>query len=357
MTGDLGSVTASAKGEVSISPELSVIIVSYETAALTLRCIQSALSQHDPSLEVIVVDNASTDGTVAAISRTFPQVRLISLGSNVGFARANNLGACHARGRFLLLLNPDAVALPGAFAEITEFALLWPHATIWGGRVVNADGSTNPRSCGRRPTLWSVVARAAGLGALWPGVPLFNSEAMPGWERDEMRHVDIVVGCFLLIRRADWQQLGGFDPAYFMYGEDVDLCLRAARVGGRPAITPRAMIMHVEGASQPRGPREVQILAARIRYLRKHLPQLHRIPAIWAVRLGIVLRLMGYLCVSPVPRYRPALIRMRHVWDNRDLWWNGYVDLSAQAPSDCEPDSADTDAPTWCAQCQEGPEP
>ncbi len=307
-------------------PELSVIIVSYQTCALTLRVIESALSQQVPRLEVIVVDNASTDGTASAIARSFPQVCLLAQAQNLGFARANNLAARRARGKFLLLLNPDAVALPGAFAEIIGFAHLWRHAMIWGGRVVDADGRTNPRSCARRPSLWSVIAQAAGLSALWPGVPFFNSEAMPGWDRDGMRHVDIVIGCFLLIRREDWFRLGGFDPAYFMYGEDVDLCLRAARLGGRPAITPRAMILHDEGASQPRGPREVQLLAARIRYLRQHLPRFYRAPAVWAVRLGVILRWMGYFLASLSPRHRPSLARMRHVWVMRESWWNGYPD-------------------------------
>jgi N-acetylglucosaminyl-diphospho-decaprenol L-rhamnosyltransferase len=307
-------------------PELSVIIVSYQTCALTLRAIESALSQHGPCLEVIVVDNASTDGTASAIARCFPQVCLLEQAQNLGFARANNLAARRARGRFLLLLNPDAVALPGAFAEIIGFAHLWPDAMIWGGRVVDADGKTNPRSCARRPSLWSVIAQAAGLSVLWPGVPFFNSEAMPGWDRDGMRHVDIVIGCLLLIRREDWHRLGGFDPAYFMYGEDVDLCLRAARLGGRPAITPRAMILHDEGASQPRGPREVQLLAARIRYLRQHLPRFHKAPAVWVIRLGAILRLTCYFILAPLPGRLPHLARVKHIWAMRDLWWNGYSD-------------------------------
>ena len=265
-----------------------------------------------------MVDNASTDGTAAAIAQRFAQVRLLTQDSNLGFARANNLAARAARGRFLLLLNPDTVALPGAFAGITGFPDLWPDAMIWGGRVVGADGRTNPRSCARRPTLWSVIAQAAGLAALWPGVPVFNPEAMPGWDRDEMRHVDIVIGCFLMIRRAGWHRLGGFDPAYFMYGEDVDLCLRATRAGARPAIKPHAMIRHEEGASQPRAPREAQLLAARIRLVRTHLPPFHQTPAVWAVRLGVILRLA---CCTLAPLAgRPAhLARMRQVWAMRAL--------------------------------------
>jgi GT2 family glycosyltransferase len=320
------TVSAGSVGD-GDDPELTVIIISFQTRELTLSAIESALSQHGPRREVIVVDNASTDGTVPAIAYRFPQVRLLAQAENLGFARANNLAARQARGRFLLLLNPDTVALPGAFAEITSFAHQWPHAMIWGGRVVDAHGNTNPRSCARRPSLWSVVAQSAGFSALWPRVPFFNPEAMPGWYRDGTRHVDIVVGCFLLIRREDWRRLGGFDPAYFMYGEDVDLCLRAAQLGGRPAITPRAMIQHDEGASQPRGPREVQLLAARIRYVSQHLPRFHRTPAVWAIRCGVLLRLAAYVCSAPFLGNLPAVVRMRHVWAKRNMWWNGYPDL------------------------------
>lgn len=321
----LAKAPGGPKGD-GAAPDLSVIIVSYQTCALTLRAIESALSQHGPSLEVIVVDNASTDGSAEAIARTFPQVRVIAMADNLGFARANNLAAKHARGRFLLLLNPDTVVLPGAFSEITKFAQAWPDAMIWGGRVVDSDGKVKLRSCARRPSLWSVVTQAAGLAALWPTVPFWNAEAMPDWNRDETRHVDIVIGCFLMIRREDWSRLGGFDPAYFMYGEDVDLCLRAARLGGRPAITPQAMILHEEGASQPHGSRGVQILAARIRYLRQHLPRFQKALAVWVVRLGVILRLTCYFITALSPGRMTQLARMKHIWIMRSLWWSGYPD-------------------------------
>ncbi|MGP6085769.1 glycosyltransferase family 2 protein [Antarctobacter jejuensis] len=314
-------------------PDLSVIIVSHQTCALTLRAIDAALSQSGPSLEVIVVDNASSDGTAAAITRRFPQVRLFAQDSNLGFARANNLAAKQARGHFLLLLNPDTVAQPGAFAEITDFARQRPEAMIWGGRVLRPDGTNSPRSGARRPTLWSVIAQAAGLSALWPASPLVNPEAMPGWNRDEIREVDIVIGCFLLIRHDDWGRLGGFDPAYFMFGEDLDLCLRAAHLDARPAITPSATILHEEGASQQYAPREVQILAARIRYLRQHLPRFQRAPAVWAVRLGVILRLACYSLAAPFPAHRSRLARMPYVWAKRELWWSGYPDLTEPASS------------------------
>lgn len=308
-------------------PDLSVLIVSYQTRALTLEAIASALAQTGPTIEVIVVDNASTDGSAQAIADRFAEVTVLAQTRNLGFARACNLAARRARGEYLLLLNPDTCACPGAFAALTDAARRRPQAGIWGGRILDPRGHPDPRSCAGRPSLWSVLSQAAGLATLWPQSRLFNPEALPGWARDSLREVAVVVGCFLLIRRDFWHALGGFDPAYFMYGEDVDLCLRAARAGARPLITPDAVIVHAAGASQPQTAREVQVLAGRIRTLRRHLPRWQQGLAVWAIRLGVGLRLACYWAAWPVPKARPHLHRLRQVWAQRAIWWHGYPDL------------------------------
>lgn len=308
------------------SPDLSVIIVSYNTCALTLRAVGAVLDQVGPVLEVIVVDNASSDGSAEALSQKWPQVQLIALRNNLGFARACNLAAGLARGRFLLLLNPDAYPVPGALDAILDFARRWPNAGIWGGRAVHPNGKFNPRSCARRPTLWSVISQAAGLSALFRSSEVFNPEAMPGWCRSDERYVDIVIGHFLLIEQKEWKRLGGFDPAYFMYGEDVDLCLRAARNGARPAITPNAEVVHDEGSSQSQAPREAQILAARIRYSGRHLPKNQQWVAIWSIRLGVGLRLILYGATRLFSRRHGHFQRLYQIWKMRNFWWHGYPD-------------------------------
>jgi N-acetylglucosaminyl-diphospho-decaprenol L-rhamnosyltransferase len=302
---------------------LSVIIVSFQTRDLTLRAIGAALDQDGPSKEVIVVDNASTDGTCDAIAISYPNIKLIKKDFNIGFARANNIAANVASGKYILLMNPDAVPAIGAFSEIIDFARQQPQAMIWGGRVITTDNRVNS-SCMRRPTLWSVVAQAAGLASLWPSFRYFNAEAMPGWDAEEQINVDIVTGCFLLIERNVWHILGGFDPAFFMYGEDVDLCLRAASIGARPAITLKAIIMHVGGASQEPTSRGVQILAGRIRYIIKHMPKFQAKIAIWSVRAGVALRILFYSTKSVIIGNNSGLHRMLYIWRKRDLWWYGY---------------------------------
>lgn len=324
--------------EYETSPELSVIIVSYNTSKLTLRAVGAVLDQKGPVLEVIVVDNASSDGSAQALAQTWPQVQLIALQHNLGFARACNLAAGVARGRFLLLLNSDAYPVPGALDAILDFARRWPYAGIWGGRALHPDGQLNPRSCSRRPTLWSVISQAAGLSALFPNSEFFNAEAMPGWCRSDERHVDIVIGHFLLIEQNEWKRLGGFDPAYFMYGEDVDLCLRAARIGARPAITPKAEVVHDEGSSQSQAPRDAQILAARIRYSVRHLPKKQQWIATWCIRSGVGLRLISYGATRIFFRRQGHYHRLSQIWETRKFWWHGYPDSIGSIERETETD-------------------
>lgn len=305
-------------------PDMSVIIISYNTCALTLRAVEAVFEQKGPMVEVIVVDNASSDGSASALAQNWPQVKLIALQRNLGFARACNLGAGFARGRFLCFLNSDAYPTPGALAAILDFAQRWPNARVWGGRALHPDGNLNPRSCACRPTLWSVISRAAGLSALCPDSAFFNPEAMPGWYRNDERHVDVVIGHFLLIEHTEWMRLGGFDPAYFMYGEDIDLCLRAARLGAKPAITPNAEVVHDEGSSQSQAPRSAQILAARIRYTGRHLPKNQQWIAIWSIRVGVGLRLLIYGATCPFFSCKGHFHRLYQIWKMRNLWWHGY---------------------------------
>ena len=253
-------------------PELSILIVSYNTCPLTLTCLDSVYTEtHDLSFEVIVVDNASADGSAKEIRERFPSVILHESPTNLGFAAANNLAARLARGRHLLLLNPDTVVLDGAVQKLHRFALARPEAGIVGGRTFFEDGSLNPTSCRGRPTPWSLLCRGLGLSTLFPGSSLLDSESLGPWQRDSVREVDIVTGCLLLISRALWEELGGFDPAFFMYGEESDLCLRARARGFRPMITPEARIIHLGGASEPvRADKMVRLLRALVLLVRRH---------------------------------------------------------------------------------------
>ena len=252
--------------------KVSILIVSYNTREMTLACLRSIFAEtQSTSFELTVVDNESGDGSADAIAAEFPRVRLIRSERNLGFAAANNLATQDATGEYLLLLNPDTIVLRGAIDKLLAFAKAHPSNGIWGGRTLFADGSLNLASCWARPTPWSLFCLASGLTALFRGSRFFNPEAYGSWQRDTVREVDIVSGCFLLIRKDLWDRHGGFDPAFFMYGEEADLCLRARKSGVKPMITPEATIIHYGGASERvRSDKLVRLLHAKALLIRRH---------------------------------------------------------------------------------------
>lgn len=305
-------------------PRVTVIVVSYNTREITLECLRS-LRDETQSLdhEVIVVDNASHDGSAEAIARDFPEYDLIASTANLGFGAANNLAAERARGERLLLLNPDTVVLDHAVDRVVQFADRVPSAGIWGGRTLFADRSLNRSSCWGAPTLWSTFCIATGLTSVFRHTRLFDPESLGPWPRDTEREVDIVVGCFLLIDRELWNRLEGFDPLYFMYGEDADLCIRARELGARPRISPEATIVHLAGASEPvRAGKMIRLITAKAQmYTRLWSP--------WKARLGVVLLDLwalsrrgahGLLGALGRTSSKKASQNWKDVWDGREGW-------------------------------------
>jgi len=310
--------------------DISVVIVSFNTRSLTLDCLRSVFEQTKGlTFEVIVIDNASSDSSVQAIQTAFPQVRLVPQAENRGFAAANNLAAKLATGKWLLLLNPDTVVLDRAIDKLVAFAeqaaVTHPDAGIFGGRTLYADGSLNPTSCWAAPTVWSMFCLGTGLTSCFRRSRLFNPEAIPDWQRDSVREVDIVTGCFFLLRRALWEDLGGFDPAFFMYGEEADMCLRARNLGICAMICPDATILHYDGASdQLRVERQLRLLVARSLLIRRHWRGLSRKLAILlldcaAFTRGVIPRLLPILNQSQRDRVK----MWTELWTRRKAWHDG----------------------------------
>jgi N-acetylglucosaminyl-diphospho-decaprenol L-rhamnosyltransferase len=319
--------------------DVSILVVSFNTKALTLAALSSIVREtSDTRFEIIVVDNASSDGSAEAIAAHPAQVKLIALSNNIGFARANNVAAHHARGRYILLLNPDTVVQDRAIDRLVEFADFNPKAMIWGGRTLFENGMLNPSSCWKRMTLWNQICRATGLAALFSKTEFFNGEALGGWRRDAVRHVDIVSGCFLLIGRDTWTTLDGFDPDFFMYGEEADLCLRASRqLGAQPLVTPTATIIHLGGASETaRSGKLIKLLAAKATLINRHwfMPTrlLGRIVlAAWPVSRLIVLQIAATLTGSD--RLRLNAMVWRTVVSAYRSWFHGYPYGSTESVS------------------------
>lgn len=313
------------------APDLSIIVVSFNTREMTLECLRSVFRETmDTSFEILVVDNRSADGSADAVRGEFgDRVHLIESKDNLGFALANNVAARHARGGMLLLLNPDTVIIDGAIDKLLRFAAQQPESRLWGGRTVYADRSLNPTSCWRRLSLWTLTCSLLGLTRLFPRSELFNPECYGRWQRDSVRHVDIVTGCFLLLPRSLWDQLAGFDSMFFMYGEEADLCLRAHALGARPMLTPDATIIHHGSASDPdRAEKTVAVYRGKISLIRRHFPRgakrlgvllFAAAPAVKAHAYGLAQR------ISNRPTHRTAATLWQEVWRCRGEWLPGYA--------------------------------
>lgn len=306
--------------------ELTVIIVSYNTRDLTLRAIETLFANAgDVSMRVVVWDNASHDGSADAIASRFPDIELVRSAENVGFARANNAVAESAQSEWLLLLNPDTETHPSAIENILAFGRKHPEAGIVGGRTVFPDGSLNIASCWNTMSIWSLLCSATGLSRVFSQSSVFNPEGIGGWKRDSVRHVDVVVGCFLLIRTALWRELGGFNLRYFMYGEEHDLCLRAAKLGYRPMITPDAQIMHLVGASSARREdKALRLMRSKASIIRDHWGPVRAPIGLALLWLWIATRRAASWLMARLTGKADQQGYWQRIWQDRREWLGGY---------------------------------
>ena len=304
------------------TPDVSIIVVSYNTKEMTLECLRSIREQTtNRSFEVLFIDNDSSDGSFEAVREEFSEdarYRIEASTENLGFAGANNHLAREARGRYLLLLNPDTVVLDRAIDQLCDFADSRPENGIWGGRTVFSDRTLNSANCWGWYGIWPQICSAFGLTFTFPGSRLFNPRAYPTWDRSGVREVGIVTGCFFLITRELWERLGGFDPEFFMYGEEADLCQRARSLGARPIVSGLPTIIHHSGASEHcEAGKRIKLLDGEIRLLRRHTSkptfQLH----LALIRLGILNRAF---CDLLRGRKRST---WTEVWEARTRWLRG----------------------------------
>lgn len=300
------------------SPLVSCVIVNYNTAAATAAFLRSLLPQvRELDGEVIVVDNGSVDGSGAALRAEFADVDVVDARENLGFARGVNVGAQRARGTYLLLLNPDMVALPGSVRAIVEFARTHPDYGLYGGRTVRPDGSLEPSSCWAAPSLWSLLMFATMASTLFRGSAIFDPESMGGWLRDSVREVEVVTGCLLLVRRELFWGVGGMDERYFLYGEDAEFSLRLRRLGWRAVIVPEATMVHEVGGSSADGGKGPMVLAGKVTMLRQ----------VWApvpAAIGTRLLLVGTAVRAGLETVLRRPGSWRGTWARRRDWWPGY---------------------------------
>jgi GT2 family glycosyltransferase len=271
-----------------------------------------------------VLDNASADGSAHAIKQVFgEQLYLIESTINQGFARGNNAAAQLAKGEYLLLLNPDTVVLDGAIDKLMDFAGTTPGAGIWGGRTLSGNRSLNPGSCWMKQTLWGLTSKMLGLSSLFRQSTLFNPEGIGGWNREGVKQVDIVSGCFFLIRHDLWKKLEGFHPDFFMYGEEADLCLRAKQLGAQPVVSSNATIVHYGGASEKiQAEKFIRLLKAKGLLIHRHFPAYQKTLALSLLAAWPLTRFLAHSVISFL-QWKSSSDRQqmwKTVWLRRKEW-------------------------------------
>ncbi|SCF25701.1 hypothetical protein GA0074695_4864 [Micromonospora viridifaciens] len=312
-------------------PHVSVVIVSYNTRELTLGCLRELIGSRTPRVrfDVTVVDNASSDGSADAIAEQFPEVRLLRLTENVGWGRGVNRGAVASDGEYLLLLNPDTIPVGPVVADLFTFAVQRPRHLVYTGRTLLADGTDDGYSCWGLPSLWSQFTFATGLSTVFSRYRWSNPEGLPGYDRRSVREVPAVSGCLLLIERALFDRLGGFDPQFFLYSDDIDLSARAVALGARPVLNPGAAVIHVGGASSSSEGQRVKILRGKATYLRRHWSAPRARLGIGLLVTGVGLRALGKALLGAG---RTRGIDWVTIWRQRRVWAAGWPPVDEPRP-------------------------
>jgi len=289
---------------------LSICIVTRQARQYLRGCLES-IAQYPPPVpyEIIVVDNASTDGTLEMLRQDYPQVQVIANLQNTGYTAPMNQALRRAQGDALMQLNPDTEVHAGAFAVLLDFMQAHPQVGICGPKVLNQDG-TLQKSCRRgdsRP--WAVISYFSGLSNLFPHSKVFGGYHLNHLPEDETNPVDGVAGSCMLIRRALVQQIGYLDEQFFAYQEDADYCFQARQAGWQVYYVPAARVTHFGGRGGSRVEPYRQIVAwheSYRRYYHKNLAKDYFFLFNWLYDAAILLKLLSALAVNTLRKEKFA---------------------------------------------------
>lgn len=284
--------------ERSASPDLTISIVNTNNCALLKNCLHSIFETTRAQLQVIVVDNASTDGSPAMVTREFPQVNLLQNETRAGFGASHNRALECGAGRYLCILNEDTQLLPNCMDNLIAFMDTHPDAGACGPRLWNGDGSLQ-RTANRFPTIWFGIFEALALNRLFSRNPVLQHNTYADWDRTTMRAVDSISGAALLVRREAARQVGLLDPRFFIYSEEVDWCLRLHQRGWKIFYVADAQLIHFGGSSTAaRAPVKFHQIYwdSFLYYYRKHFgaPAYWLVCALFLARMGLH-RMKNYL--------------------------------------------------------------
>jgi hypothetical protein len=290
------------------SARVSVVIVVWNAKNYVLECLAS-LREHCAGVcsEVIVVDNASTDGTPEMVAELYPEFRLIRNSENLGFAKANNIGIAQSSGDYICLVNSDVKFLDDCISPMIEYLSQNPMVGMVGPKMLATDGRVW-RSTMRFPTIWNHFSRALGLDIAFRGSRRFGGLLMSDFDHRTTAPVEVLNGWFVAVRRTAMERVGLLDPQFFMYGEDVDWCYRFHQAGEGVVFFAEAGAIHYGGASSAHAPLRfyLELYRATWQYWRKHHGALAQASflAAFAVHHSLRLLVSGtlYLCL---PSQRP----------------------------------------------------
>jgi GT2 family glycosyltransferase len=276
--------------------KLSIVIVTWNVKKYAAECLTSlAQATEGLSSEIIVIDNASADGTTELIRAQFPHVKLIESGANLGFARANNVGIKLATGNYVCLINPDVNVPADCLHKMFQFMEQRPTIGLLGPKMLGSNGAVC-RSGMRFPTIWNGLLRALALDSLFKGTGIFGGWLMSDFQFDRTRDIDVLNGWFWMARKEALEQVGLLDERFFMYGEDLDWSKRFHRAGWRVVFYADAEAVHYGGASSSNSPVRfyIEMQRANLQYWKKHHGRISFFFFWLTVGLNHATRTLGY---------------------------------------------------------------
>ena len=268
-------------------PKVSVVIVNYNSGEYLRRCVTSVLAHRD-DVEIVVWDNASTDDSLVLQRDILDGIRLIRAERNLGFSRAVNAAIRECSGEYIALLNPDAEARSDFISPLVDFLDQRGGDCVVGGKVINPDGSLE-RACMRAiPTPWSAFLRLSGISLLFPNSRHLSRYNLPESKNDKPREVGAVSGSFCMFSREVGEEIG-FDERFFLFGEDLDFCLRASQAGHPVWFVPSASVVHRKGVSVRRRPvaSVFHFYNSMLQFHKKHFGPSHSIAFNFMVFIGV----------------------------------------------------------------------
>jgi GT2 family glycosyltransferase len=293
--------------------DISIVIVSWNASEHLKNCIESILKNKDGlKIEIIVVDNASIDGSPEMVKKRFPSVKLILNKKNMGFAIANNIGIRASNGNYICLINSDIEVLDNCLQLIMKFMKKNKRIGICGPRIYNTDMSLQ-RTCREYPTLWNLLCRAIALDVLYPKAKLFGGRMMTYWDCNEVRDVEVLSGCFWMVNRKALFEVGLLDERFFIYAEDVDWCKRYTMAKWRCVYFSEACAIHHHGASSKNAPIRFYLERhrANLIYWQKYYGKVSTNCFISIILIHHVARYLGELLIYYSHNKRDSLYKLK----------------------------------------------